>query len=208
MNLLDTAGDKGFSNFDVINNFTLNYTVELPGQSLAGVGGKVLGGWQLGGIVTLASGVPQNIELGYDVCRCLNGEFLGVFGTDTRPDLASGGDNNPVLGDGREPLKYFDSSDSNFVVGPSGFHGDLGRNTLRIPGVAQWDFSLIKNTSLGEEAEVQFRAEFFNIFNRANFGSPSTSLFFGPGRPNAGAGRITSLTTTSREIQLGLKIIF
>jgi len=97
------------------------------------------------------------------------------------------------------------------VPAPNGFYGLLGRNTLRIPGVAQLDFSLIKTISLGEAAEVDFRAEFFNIFNRANFGNPETRVFSlsrGVVRPRSQAGRITSTNTTSRQIQFGLKIIF
>ena len=99
------------------------------------------------------------------------------------------------------------------MVGPEGFHGRNGRNTLRIPGVATTDLSLIKNTPLGEGADLQFRAEFFNIFNRANFSDPGVRLFTGTRLSNASstgasAGRITTTTTTSREIQVALKILF
>jgi hypothetical protein len=215
-NWLNPAGEKGPSNFDVTHVFGLNYTVELPGQNMAGAAGHVLGGWQLGGIVTLATGVPDTLMLGYDNCRCLSGEIFGSSTTDNRPDLIPGGDNNPVLHDGREPTEYFDTSqfvpapvDTRGTDGLSGFHGNVGRNTLRIPGVATFDFSLVKNTRLGEQADLQFRAEFFNIFNRANFARPEPRLMLGAGRPNSGgAGRITSTTTTARQIQLALKIVF
>ncbi len=205
-NGFDTPAEKGNSNFDVPHNFTLNYTVELPGQNMAGAARHILGGWQLGGIMTLASGVPQTIVLGYDNCRCINGEIFGVSTNDNRPDLIAGGDLNPVLSDGREPEKYFDAFQ--FEPAPPGFYGQLGRNTLRIPGAAQFDFSLVKNTAVGEGAEVQFRAEFFNIFNRANFSTPSTRLFARAGTRSGTAGRITQTTTTSRQIQLALKILF
>jgi len=205
-NGFDTPAEKANSNFDVTHNFTLNYTIELPGQNMAGPARHILGGWQLGGITTLASGVPETIVLGYDNCRCINGEIFGVSTTDNRPDLISGGNQNPVLSDGREPTRYFDPSQ--FVPAPPGFYGQLGRNTLRIPGVAQFDFSLIKNTLVAEGTEVQFRAEFFNIFNRANFADPATRLFARAGRSRSDAGRITRTTTTSREIQLALKILF
>ncbi|MBI2821439.1 MAG: TonB-dependent receptor [Acidobacteria bacterium] len=205
MNPLNTAGEKGFSNHDVTHAFTLNYTVELPGQNLTGAG-KILGGWQLGGILTLASGVPETIILGYDICRCLSGEIFGLAGTDNRPDLISGGNSNPVIGDGREPVRYFDPGQ--FVPGPEGFYGNLGRNTLRIPGLAQFDFSLVKRTRITEGSDLQFRAEFFNIFNRANFADPNTQLFLSAGRANGAAGRITSTTTTARQIQFALKLMF
>ena len=213
-NPLDRKGERSPSNFDVQNVFTLNYTVDLPGQNMAGAAGHVLGGWQLGGIVTLATGVAETLQLGFDNCRCLSGEIYGVSTTDNRPDLITGGDSNPVLFDGREPTAYFDVSQ--FEPAPAGFHGNIGRNTLRIPGVAQFDFSLVKNTRLGEAANLQFRAEFFNLFNRANFGDPETRLFLAgptstsPTTPlRAGSpGRITSTTTTARQIQLALKINF
>ncbi|MDA2934180.1 TonB-dependent receptor [Acidobacteria bacterium AH-259-D05] len=205
-NPLNTPAEKGHSNFDLQHNFTLNYTVDLPGQNMAGAAGKVLGGWQLGGIVNLASGVPESVVLGYDNCRCLNGEIFGVSTTDNRPDLIPGGDNNPILSDGREPTRYFDSSQ--FVPAPAGFYGQLGRNTLRIPGIAQFDLSFVKKTMISEEVSVQFRSEFFNIFNRANFADPSTRLFFGRGRPNRGVGRINRTSTTSRQIQFALKFLF
>ena len=203
--------EKASSNFDATHVFSLNYTVDLPGQNMAGAAGTVLGGWQLGGIVTLATGVPETLQLGFDNCRCWSGEIFGRSDTDVRPDLIPGGNDNPILNDGREPAKYFDRDQ--FVAGPEGFHGRNGRNTLRIPGVAQTDFSLIKETSISEEAQLQFRAEFFNIFNRANFSDPGVKLFSGTSLRNArstggSAGRITTTTTTSRQIQLALKILF
>ena len=204
-NWLDPASEKGPSNFDVTHVFTLNYTVDLPGQNMAGAAGHVLGGWQVGGIITMATGVPETLQLGYDNCRCLSGEIFGVSTTDNRPDLIPGGDSNPVLHGGREPTEYFDRDQ--FVPAPAGFHGNIGRNTLRIPGVATFDFSLVKSTSLSERANLQFRAEFFNLFNRANFGDPETRLFSSPGS-NFAAGRITSTTGTARQIQFALKIAF
>ncbi len=155
--------------------------------------------------MTLATGVPDTLMLGYDNCRCLSGEIFGASITDNRPDLIPGGDSNPVLHDGREPTEYFDRTQ--FVPAPAGFHGNIGRNTLRLPGVSTFDFSLIKNTRLTEQTNLQFRAEFFNIFNRANFSRPEPRLFLGPGVENA-AARITQTTTTSRQIQFALKIAF
>ena len=203
--------EKASSNFDATHIFGFNFTVDLPGQSMAGAAGYVLGGWKLGSIVTLATGVPETIQLGFDHCRCLSGEIFGRSDTDVRPDLIAGGNNNPILFDGREPTQYYDRTQ--FEAGPEGFHGRNGRNTLRIPGVATFDFSLIKDTPLGERADLQFRAEFFNIFNRANFSDPGVRLFTGTRLSNASstgasAGRITTTTTTSREIQLALKILF
>jgi hypothetical protein len=204
-NPLNTGADKASSNFDVRHNFQLNYTVDLPGQNMTGAAKHILGGWQLGGIVALVTGVPESIVLGYDNCRCLNGEIFGLSTTDNRPDLIPGGDNNLILHGGREPREYFDASQ--FVPAPPGFYGTLGRNTLRTPGVAQFDLSLVKNTAMTEQASLQFRAEFFNIFNRANFTDPTSRLFLGAGRPTT-SGRITKTSTTSRQIQFALRIVF
>ena len=155
--------------------------------------------------MTLASGVPETIQLGFDNCNCLSGEIF-AGGGDNQPDLVVGADNNPVLSDGREPSKYYDAL--NFVPGPNGFHGNLGRNTLRIPGVATVDFSLIKNTAMTESTDLQFRFEAFNIFNRANFADPGTTLFTGSGIRRGDAGRITRTSTDSRQLQFALRIVF
>jgi hypothetical protein len=90
---------------------------------------------------------------------------------------------------------------------------------LRGPGLGTWDFSLVKDTAvgfLGERGSVQFRAEFFNILNRANFAAPNVSVFSGntsdigsySEAPLASAGQITTTATPSRQIQFALKVIF
>jgi hypothetical protein len=100
-----------------------------------------------------------------------------------------------------------------------GVLGNVTRGFLRAPGLGNWDLSVVKDTKLGflgEQGSVQFRAEFFNILNRANFGFPSTSTYSGSPSdvganseaPSSSAGRITTTSTTSRQIQLALKIIF
>ncbi len=75
------------------------------------------------------------------------------------------------------------------------------------PGVAEMDFSMFKNTAISERFRLQFRAEFFNVMNHANFGSPSPVVFSGNAYSSS-AGLITGTTTTSRQIQFGLKLVF
>ena len=94
------------------------------------------------------------------------------------------------------------------------------RGILRGPGLADWDFSLVKDTAvrqLGEQVSVEFRAEFFNILNHTNFGMPSSATVFSGATsalgayqqaPIAGVGQITTTATTSRQIQFALKLIF
>ncbi len=114
--------------------------------------------------------------------------------------------NNAVLSDGRDPNAYFDLDA--LVVAEEGFFGNLGRNTLILPGVATFDLGVTKDFALTEQADLQFKAEFFNIFNRANFGLPGMEIFGRNGVPDPTAGIITKSTTTSRQIQFALKIVF
>ena len=97
-----------------------------------------------------------------------------------------------------------------FAFPAPGTIGNLGRNTLRGPRVENWDFSLFKNHDLpGEELRVQFRAEFFNLLNRPNFGLPVTNIFNGAGQPVAANAAVKPPTvTTSRQIQFGMKLIW
>ena len=88
--------------------------------------------------------------------------------------------------------------------------GNLGRNTLRAPGLEGFDFSLFKNHNLlGEQMKVQFRAEAFNLLNRANFGARVASLINGRGAYVPGNAALKAPTvTTSRQIQFGTKLIW
>ena len=87
----------------------------------------------------------------------------------------------------------------------SGFYGNLGRDTLIGPGLATWDFSVQKRHSDSRGMNLQFRAEFFNILNHANFNTPN-AVTFTPTGVSPTAGLITSTSTTSRQIQFGLKL--
>ena len=93
-----------------------------------------------------------------------------------------------------------------FWAGPLSL-GNLGRNTLIGPGLSTWDFSLKKDTSLSEHSHLQFRAEFFNLFNHPNFMPPSTSVFGSSGSALGSAAQISD-THDARQIQFGLKLIF
>ena len=112
---------------------------------------------------------------------------------------------------------YNANCDSTLGTFPQCFNlrGNYGRNTLIGPGITNLDFSLYKNNyvkRISETFNVQFRAEVFNILNHANFAVPvapdNTDIFDGSGAPTGVAGLLTSTTTTAREIQFGLKIIW
>ena len=205
----DHKFDRGLSSFDVRHVWSLNGTYELPfgpgksvGSGLTGFAGKLVGGWQLSSIATLQTGPSVNLRLGFE--RSQNAKLINFS---ERPDLIPGGNNNPVVGDGRDPLRYYDTSQ--FLLPDAGYFGNLGRATLIGPGVATLDLSFAKSTLVNERVTVQFRAEAFNALNRANFSGPNSTVFTSPTPiPSATAGRITNVTTTARQIQFALKVLF
>jgi hypothetical protein len=90
-----------------------------------------------------------------------------------------------------------------------GYNGNLGRNTLIGPGIVSMNISVFKNTSLGENQNLEFRAELFNFLNHPNLGNPGNEvLTSAAGAVNPSAGRITATRGTSRQIQLALKLTF
>ena len=96
-----------------------------------------------------------------------------------------------------------------FILQAPGFYGNVGRNTLQGPGLAEFDFALVKNTGIGEKKNIQFRAEVFNLFNHANFDIPNHTVFLAAsGVPSGSAGRISGTVTSSRQLQFGLKVAF
>ena len=123
-----------------------------------------------------------------------------------RPNLKPGVTTVPVLGGPNQSIRYFDPT--LFALPSTGFYGDLGRNTMIAPGVALVDASLTKVFPVHEGVNLDFRTEFFNLLNRANFGLPGNQLFNANGTIQGNAGVINTTTTTSRQIQFGLKLRF
>ena len=100
-----------------------------------------------------------------------------------------------------------------FNLEAPGTMGNTGRDTVRGPGFVDADIGIMKDTRIRETVSLQFRAEFFNIFNHTNLGLPTgglggASLFLGGGQRNGSAGQITSMVGTPRQIQFALKILF
>ncbi|MBI4444287.1 MAG: TonB-dependent receptor [Acidobacteria bacterium] len=214
----DVNIDKALSSFDIRNRLSINGSWDLPfgrgrsvGKDWLGPVNAILGGWTMNGILTASDGNHATLSLGFN-----NSRSAQTVDIPDRPDLIPGGDNSPVLSDGRDPNKYFDPLQ--FVAGPAGYLGNLARNTLETPGVLAVDFSIFKNFSFSEERFLQFRAEMFNIANRANFASPATATYLSgpqqtpqgiiPAQRNPTAGVIRRTTTTSRQIQFALKYHF
>jgi hypothetical protein len=165
-------------------------------RNARGIEQGLFGGWQLNGIATLLSGFPLTPQIGSN--RSGNGDTR----TPDRPSLNPNFSGPVVLGS--QPQWFNPAA---FVLPAAGTWGNLGRGTYRGPGLANVDVSLFKNVPLTERMNLELRAECFNIQNRANFGTPNAIVFSG-NSVSPSAGLITTTTTTSRQIQFGIKLMF
>ena len=204
--------DKGASTFDVRHVFALSLFQALPFDRvsfLRPLSRKVTGGWQILNITTITSGPPFSVYSGVQQTGA------GAGGTD-RPDLVAL-PNFSTSRATREDYFGLGANNSSFFfipinvpggTGPNhGRFGTLGRDTFRGPGYRNLDVALIKDTPFGrrgksELAVLEFRAEFFNIFNIVNFGLPSNIV------RGSGFGIISKTAGTSRQIQFSLKMIY
>jgi hypothetical protein len=221
---------RGPADFNVTNNLAVNYTWYVPtpshGPSWA------LGGWQLGGIISARSGLPFTPLLGG------GGDPLGLNNADPfdYPDRLRGSGCQSLVNPSNVtnyiklncfalPLATptiaaqcvpFQPGGAPNPVLPgtcSNLLGNGGRNEVTGPGLLEFDFSLVKNNyikKISENFNAQFRVEAFNLFNHPNFNAPidNSSLFDQTGAPIAGAGMIDSTSTSSREIQFAVKLIW
>jgi len=199
-NPYNQSTDQGLCSFDIRHVLRINSLVALPFR-----GNALVEGWQISGIFAASSGLPLTVTSGFDAAGLQNG-------VTNRPNLVAGRSPNPIVGSVNQ---WFDPSA--FTLQPIGTLGNLGRDTVIGPGLTNLDLALLKDTrvrKISEQFRVQFRAEFFNVLNHANFGLPVAGVFAGvrpdgvTGIPNSSAGRITTTVTTSRQIQFGLKILF
>jgi hypothetical protein len=207
---LNPHADRGVSTFDVTHVFTLSVFQALPFNRvsfLQPLNRKLTAGWQILNITTLTSGPPFTVYSGVQQTGA------GAGGTD-RPDLVSM-PNFSTSRTVREDYFGLGANNSSFFsipinvpggTGPNlGRFGTLGRDTFRGPGYRDFDFAVIKDTPFGrrgksELAVLQFRAEFFNVFNIANFGLPSNIV------RGTGFGIISKTAGSSRQIQFSLKL--
>ncbi|MGA3089657.1 MAG: TonB-dependent receptor [Terriglobales bacterium] len=213
-NPYDTHPEKGPSAFDVSNSFGLSLAQDLhldSAEFLRPVSRKVTYGWELLSISSISSGAPFTVFSG------IQQTGAGDGGVD-RPDQIA----TPHLSTARRDREdYFGAGANNaadfFSIpihmaggsGPNqGFFGTLGRNSFRGPAYYDFDFALIKDTPFGrresgaERVDLQFRAEFFNLFNVVNMGLPANVL------NGSGFGEISKTAGNSRQIQFSLKLIY
>jgi hypothetical protein len=210
-NPFNLGADKGLATYDARNVGVVNVLYELPfgrGQSfardVAGWRDALVSGWSVSSIITAQSGFPFTPQLSYNPSN--NGDTRNPVRPFLNPDFKG----PVILGN---PNQWFNPAA--FIAPPSsgGFFGDVGRDTYIGPGLATWDFSVLKNTRIRESLNLQFRAEIFNLLNRANFNTPNLIVFTPPTATNptglsGTAGAITSTSTTARQVQFALKLLW
>ncbi len=194
-NPFNLRADWGLANFDVRNVGVINATYALPfgSRSMA-----LIRGWTVNSIVTLQGGFPFTPQLSY------NPTNTGDTRNPVRP-FVNPAFTGPVI-EGN-PNQWFNPAAFLMPPNNSGFYGNLGRDTLIGPGLATWDLSFLKDTRIHERTNLQFRAELFNVLNRTNFNTPN-AVVFTPTGVSPTAGVITSTSTTSRQVQLALKLLW
>ena len=199
--------ERGACGMDIRQRLALNLMYDLPFH-FSGWQNYLLGGWSLSSIIQLSDGAPFNPRVSFP--RSNNQKTTGGNARQERPDLAPGvnlSEKSKYIFPGN-PDRYYDPA--MFALQPEGFLGNAGRNLIVGPGLATVDFSLRKTFPVkGEDIKLQFRSEFYNLFNRVNFGLPEWQIFTNTtGTPNPAAGRISNTSTSSRQIQFALKLIF
>ena len=205
-NPYDLAADKGLATYNVAHVGVISALYELPfghGQmyasGLQGWQGALVSGWSLSSIVTLQTGFPLTPQLSY------NPSNDGDTRNPVRPFINPNFTGSLVLG---KAGQWFNPNA--FLAPPtnSGFFGNAGRDIIPGPGLGTWDFSVLKATAIRERVQLQFRAEIFNLLNRANFNTPNLIVFTSPSGPSPTAGAITGTSTTARQVQFGLKLLW
>jgi len=181
--------ERANSNFDRRQMLILSYVYDIPAPSSQAFVKAVFGNWQLSGITSFQSGTPINITL--------PGDNAGIGGAPYRPNLTG----DPTQGGGSRQVWFNPAA---FSKPPLGQFGNSGRNVVRGAGINNTDASLFRNFPhilKVESSGLQFRAEFYNIFNHANFATYGTTF----GSPNFGQA---ISTRDARTIQLGVRLFF
>jgi hypothetical protein len=200
------AGERSLSSQDVSQRLVISYVLDLPfgrgkkflGDS-SGAADKIVSGWGIDGVTTFQRGFPVKINDG--VGTKLTALSLGTGGL--RPNVVPGCNKNTSGSAASRALNgWFNTAC--FTDPPQYGFGDEARvdATLRQQGVDNFDFAIFKKTSITERMDIQFRTEFFNLFNHPQFGPP------GGGFGSATFGIVTNTVNLSRLIQFGLRLEF
>ena len=174
----DPMADYGRASFDIRHTAVINATYDLPfgrGAATSAWLNHLIANWQISGIETLQTGLPFTPQLGYNPSN--DGDSRNPVRPSWNPAFSG-----PIIEGG--PSQYFNPAA--FIAPLNGTYGNVGRNVLQGPGIVETDFSLAKKINFTERLNLQFRAEFFNIFNHTNFNTPNTVVLTsasGPPRP-------------------------
>jgi hypothetical protein len=203
-NPLSPMADYGRASFDIRDSAVINATYDLPfgRKSAAGANSwlhAAIGDWQISGIETLQTGLPFTPQLAYNPSN--DGDTRNLVRPSWNPAFTGA-----VIQGG--PDQYFNPAA--FIQPAAGTYGNVGRNVLQGPSLAETDLSVAKKFFLSERFNLQFRAELFNLLNRANLNTPNPVVFSAaaPAAASPTAGLITSTSTTSRQVQFGLKLLW
>lgn len=201
-NSRDLRAQRASSTFDVRHKLVAGANWDLPfgrGRQLLGNAPRVLdlvaGGWQMNTIATFQTGLPFTPVMQTNTLNAGSGsQFPNRIGSGVLPSSE------------RSIDRWFDASA--FVAPGQYTFGNSGRNILYGPGTKQIDISLFKSFALGEQRQIQFRAEAFNAFNTPQFNNPNTQIGFSGVARITSAGNPTVFQRTPRQIQLALKFYF
>jgi hypothetical protein len=202
----NNKGERSLSSQDVPQRLTISYVLDLPFghgrkymSSASGITDKLIGGWGIDGVTIFQSGFPL-------VFSNSDPNFATLFGSGSRPNFISGCNKSAPSGGSAKLNAWFNTA---CFSAPADFtFGNESRTdpNLRGDGVKNFDFSLFKRTRFGPDEKIglEFRTEFFNLFNRTQFAPPNTSF----GSANFGVVSSTYPGTNPRLVQFGLKLIF
>ncbi len=216
------------SDFNITHNLTVNYLWNIPTGSLTGPRAWLAKGWQLGGVAQIRSGLPFTVLIGGDPLGLSNSAPFAYPNRLTgsgcgAPVNPQSGYNSylktncfalPILPAAQASLCNPGSFANAAAPAPAGqvycqnLLGNGSKNDVYGPGLIDFDFSAVKDTQIGERMKLEFRAEMFNVFNRANFNPPLVNnvVFNQDGSTNGSP--LDSTSTTSRQVQFALKVIF
>jgi hypothetical protein len=194
----------GVSGINLKDQFVLSGEYELPFgnkkpflNAFNGTWSRAVSGWQLNSILTALSGFAFSPLTGS------NRSGDGNTGNPDRPNWNPAFSGPVIEG---TPNQWFNPNA--FSLEPAGTFGNVGKNVLVGPGFRDLDVSLLKTTSISERITLEFRAEAFNLLNRANFSLPGSLNVFSAAAISPAAGMIVTTANTSRQVQFGLKTIF
>lgn len=195
----DRQQRRGPCDFDIRRNLSINSLYAIPVPKMDSGFRRAAEGWQVGVIVTASTGAPFTVVTSSD--------DLGQNSTDpwSFPNRVAGC--NPYTSDFRsQGMVYLNSSCFTplTVTAAGPIVGNNGRNSLIGPALVNFDFTVLKDTRITERLRVQFRAEFFNLFNHANFQAPNIDA----GTSTLGPVTLSQTTTDGRDIQFGLKLVW